>query len=144
MAAFRQLNFMKSASRIDAAQTEIASDKSFAIETTFVLFFLAVELGQSFSFFALDSLFLGLTLMMILVLPYFLPSEFEKPAFGNWIFGRSLIAGFALLLGVMFKQTLGVVLPETFRFLPMTLLIITAMLGCYIQFYSFLKIRTAK
>lgn len=135
---------MKSASRIDAAQTEIAGDRGFAIETTFVLFFLAIELGQSFSFFALDSLVLSLTLLMILVLPYFLPSAEEKPTFGSWVFGRSLIAGFALLLGVMFKQTLGVVLPETFRFLPMTLLIMTAMLGCYIQFYGFLKLRLAK
>jgi hypothetical protein len=52
--------------------------------------------------------------------------------------------GFAVLLGVMFKQTVGVVLPETFRFLPMTLLIATAMISCYIQFYGFSKIASAK
>ena len=45
---------------------------------------------------------------------------------------------------MMFKQSLGVVLPETIRFLPMTLLIVTAMLSCYIQFYGFLKLRLAK
>ncbi len=49
-----------------------------------------------------------------------------------------------ILLGVIFKQSLGVALPEEFRFLPMTLLIVTAMLSCYIQFYSFLKLRLAK
>lgn len=132
---------MKSISRIETAQNEICENKGFAIETTFVLFFLAVEFGQSASFLALDSLFLGLTLAMFAILPYLLYAENEKPAFANWIFGRTLIAGFAFFIGVMFKQTLGVVLPETFRFLPMTLLIATAMISCYIQFYGFLKLR---
>lgn len=135
---------MKSISRIETAQSEITENKGFAIETTFVLFFLAVEFGQSASFLALDSLFLGLTLAMFAVLPYLLYAENERPPFANWIFGRTLIAGFAFFTGVMFKQTLGVVLPETFRFLPMTLLIATAMISCYIQFYGFLKLRQAE
>lgn len=135
---------MKSMTRYSKAQTETVGSKGFAIETTFVLFFLAIELGQSFSLFALDSLFLAATLLMIAVLPYLLYSNEEKPKFGDWLFGRALIIGFAVLLGVMFKQTLGVVLPETFRFLPMTLLIATAMISCYIQFYGFLKLRPAK
>jgi hypothetical protein len=68
----------------------------------------------------------------------------EKPKFSGWVFGRSLIASFAMLLGMMFQKSIGVVLPETFKFLPMTLLIIAAMLSCYIQFYGFLKLRLAK
>ncbi|HXG82946.1 MAG TPA: hypothetical protein VNI84_02870 [Pyrinomonadaceae bacterium] len=135
---------MKSMTRAAKAQAETVDNKGFAVETTFVLFFLAIELGQSFSLFAFDSLLLAATLLMIAVLPYFLYSNEEKPRFGNWLFGRSLIVGFAVLLGVMFKQTLGVVLPETFRFLPMTLLIGMAMISCYIQFYGFLKLRPAK
>jgi RsiW-degrading membrane proteinase PrsW (M82 family) len=113
---------MKSMSRAEKAPTETVNNKGFAVETTFVLFFLAIELGQSSNLFALDSLFLAATLLMIAILPYFLYSNEEKPDFGNWLFGRAVIVGFALLLGVMFKQTVGVVLPETFRFLPMTLL----------------------
>ncbi len=126
------------------AQTGTVDNKGFAVETTFVLFFLALELGQSFDLFALDSLLLAATLLTIAVLPYFLYSNEQKPDFGNWFLGRILIAGFAILLGVMFKQTLGVLLPETFRFLPMTLLIATAMISCYIQFYGLLKLRPAK
>ena len=61
-----------------------------------------------------------------------------------WILGRSAITVFAVLLGVLFKQSVGVFLPETFRFLPMTLLIVAAMLSCYIQFYGFLKLRFVK
>ncbi len=134
---------MKTISHIKRAQTEMSENRGFVIETTFVLFFLAVEFGQSFSGLTFDGVFLALTLLMIIVLPYFLPSN-EKPNFKSWLLGRSFITIFAISLGLMFKQSVGVVLPETFRFLPMTLLIVTAMLSCYIQFYGFLKLRLAK
>jgi hypothetical protein len=134
---------MKSISRHQKAYNEIAGDRSFAVDTSFVLFFLAVEFGRTFFSLSLDNMFMFATLLMVAVLPYFLSAD-EKPNFLNWIFGRTLIAGFAVLLGAMFNRTLGVVLPETFRFLPMTLLIVTAMLSCYIQFYGFFKLRLAK
>jgi len=134
---------MRAASSFDKVQNQITGEKSFAADTTFVLFFLALEFGRTFSSLSLDNIFLCLTLLIVMVLPYFLAAN-EKPNFSGWLFGRSLIAGFAMLLGMMFKQSLGVVLPETFKFLPMTLLIITAMLSCYIQFYGFLKLRLAK
>ncbi len=134
---------MKTLATTESLAIENTTEKGFAIETTFVLFFLAVEFGQSINLFALDSVIMAITLIAFIVVPYFLPSD-DKPGFGNWVLGRSLIAIFAIGLGMMFKQTLGVVLPETMRYLPMTLLIVTAMLGCYIQFYSLLKIRLAK
>lgn len=134
---------MKTLTQIEPIQIETASNKGFAIDTTYVLFFLAVEFGQSIGVFALDTVALAITLLMLLILPYFLPSD-EKPSFGNWVLGRICIAVFAIGLGVMFRQTLGTVLPETFRFIPMTLLIVTAMLSCYIQYYGLLKVRLAK
>ena len=134
---------MKTLSHFENEQVEIAEGKEFAVDTTFVLFFLAIEFGRSFNGLTLDGAFLALTLLMLIVLPYFLHSG-EKPNFMSWLLGRSLIAGFAVLLGVVFKQSLGIVLPETFRFLPMTLLIVTAMFSCYVQFYGFLKLRLIK
>jgi len=134
---------MKTQSRIAEVQNEMTSGKSFGFDTSFVLFFLAVEFGRTVFSLTLDNLFLFLTLLIVAVLPYFILSD-EKPTFGNWLLGRSLIVGLAILLGTMFKQSLGVVLPETFRFLPMTLLIVTAMFSCYIQFYGFFKLRLAK
>ena len=134
---------MRTISHIKRAQTKMSGNRGFALETTFVLFFLAVEFGQSFSGLTLDGVVLALTLLIVIVLPYFLPAD-EKPSLKSWLLGRSLITIFAVLLGLMFKQSVGVVLPETFRFLPMTLLIVTAMLSCYIQFYGFLKLRLAK
>ena len=134
---------MRTESRIKRFQTETIGEKNLSVDTSFVLFFLAVEFGRTFFSLSLDNIFMFFTLLTVAVLPYFLLSD-EKPNFANWLLGRSLIAGFAILLGAMFKQSLGVVLPETFRFLPMTLLIVTAMLCCYIQFYSFFKLRLAK
>ncbi|MCY7374600.1 MAG: hypothetical protein LH472_01345 [Pyrinomonadaceae bacterium] len=133
---------MKSISRRRRAHDENTSERGFAVDTSFVLFFLAVEFGRTVFSLNLDNVFLFLTLLAVAILPYFLSDE--KSSFTNWLLGRSLIAGLAIMLGAIFKQSLGVVLPETFRFLPMTLLIVTAMLCCYVQFYGFLKLRLAK
>ena len=119
-------------------------DKRFAVDTTFVLFFLAIDFGQSMMGFGIDAVFSGLTLGMLLVLPYFFPSNAEKPDFRSWLLGRSLIAVFAVALGLMYRQTLGVVLPDAFRFLPLTLLILTAMVSCYLQLYAIIRFRLAR
>ncbi len=134
---------MKSTSRRRQAHDENISERGFTIDTSFVLFFLAVEFGRTFFSLSLDNVFLLLTLLAVAILPYFLLTD-EKPNLLNWLFGRSLIAGLAVMLGVIFNQSLGVVLPDTFRFMPMTLLIVTAMLCSYIQFYGFLRLRLAK
>jgi hypothetical protein len=134
---------MKTISQVEKSRVAASSESGFAVETTFVLFFLAIEFGLSFRGFGMESSMMAITLLALIVMPYFLPSN-DKPAFGSWVLGRLLITAFAVLLGVMFRQSLGVILPEMFRFLPMTLLIITAMAGCYIQFYGFFKLRLAK
>jgi hypothetical protein len=129
---------------MQTAQIENARGGRFTCDTTLVLFFLAIDFGQSLSSFALDSVFSSLTLAMLVVLPYFLPSEGEKPHFANWLAGRTAIALFAMAVGFAFRQALGTVLPESLRFLPMTLLIAAAMFSCYLQFYGILKIRLAR
>ncbi len=134
---------MKTLAQIGQIKSETATENGFAIDTTFVLFFLAVEFGQMLGSFGFETVFFAITLLILLVLPYFLSAN-ETQSFGSWLLGRSLITALAISIGAMFKQTLGVVLPETFRFLPMTLLIVTAMLSCYIQFYGFLRLRLAK
>jgi len=81
---------------------------------------------------------------MVLVVPYFRPALDEKPEFTDWVMGRSVIMIFAIALGVIFRQSLGVLLPETFRFLPFTLVILTAMLSCSLQFYGMIRFRLAR
>jgi hypothetical protein len=135
---------MKALAQIEQNTGRTGLNKGFTIDTTFVLFFLAIELGQSTAFLALDTLMIAITLGMVMALPYFLNDTEDKPLFRDWMFGRALIAVFAVGLGVMFRQALGTVLPETLSSLPMTLLIVTAMISCYAQFYSFFKFRLAK
>ena len=119
-------------------------NRGFAVDTTFVLFFLAIDFGQGSMTLGLESALSVITLGMLLVVPYFLPSLDEKPEFVSWLMGRSVITIFAVALGVVFKQSLGVVLPETFRFLPFTLVIVTAMLSCILQFYVMIRFRLAR
>jgi len=133
---------MKTLSRVGEARVERTAEPGTTVDTTFVLFFLAVEFGQTFSSFGLDTLLMMLTLASFAVLPYFLLNEAR--GFGSWVAGRAAIAAVAMLLGFAFKLSLGGVLPEMFRFLPMTLLIITAALSFYFQFYGFLRLRTVR
>jgi hypothetical protein len=120
------------------------SNKRFTVDTTFVLFFLGMDFGQSSMAFALDSVLSVFMLGMVLVVPYFFPSMDEKPEFSGWLMGRSVIMIFAIALGVIFRQSLGVLLPETFRFLPFTLVILTAMVSCSLQFYGMIRFRLAR
>lgn len=134
---------MKTISQVRAEKVENVKEDNFTVDTTFVLFFLAIEFGQTITTFGIDTILMAITLISLAFLPYFLPMN-NKPKIGSWFIERGLITGFAILLGIAFKQSLGTVLPETFRFLPMTLLIVTAMASCYFQFYGLLKLRLAK
>ena len=116
----------------------------FSIDTTFVLFFMALEFGQSAQIFAFDTLLTSITMLMILVLPYFLPSEAEPPSFSRWLAGRIVIMAVGLAARLAFHQNINVLLPKTLKFVPITLLIVSAMTSCYIQFYGLLKLRLAK
>src|SRR6266404_1304102 len=116
------------------------SGTGYAIDTTFVLFFLALEFGRTRQVFSMDGSIMAFTLVMVLVLPYFVASSSEKPAFGNWLIGRTIVAGFGIVLGLVFKQSIGVLLPGSLRFLPLTLLVVASMISCYVQFYGLMKL----
>lgn len=115
-----------------------------SIDTTFVLFFLALEYGRAVRLFSVDGALMGTTMLMVLALPYFLPSRYAKPTFSNWIAGRTAIAGLGIILGTAMSWSVGTILPASIGFLPMAGLIIAATLSCYIQFYSLMKLRPAK
>ena len=88
---------------MQTAQIEHARGGRFAFDTTLVLFFLAVDFGQSLNSFGVDSVLSSLTLAVLVVLPYYLPFDGEKPAFGPWLFGRIVIALFAMAVGFGFR-----------------------------------------
>ena len=115
-----------------------------SIDTTFVLFFLALEYGRAVQVFSIDGLLMGITIMMVLVLPYFLIAEAERAEFGIWLAGRSAVALLGVVSGYAFKLAVGVFLPEGLSFVPMMLLIVAAMVSAYVQFYGLMKLRLAK
>ncbi|MBK9156184.1 MAG: hypothetical protein IPM25_18580 [Chloracidobacterium sp.] len=134
---------MRSMSQTYGLVFENAGRRNFVVDTTFVLFFLGFDLGQRFAF-SLDGAVAAVTLASFLFLPYFLPYNGEKPPFERWVLGRTAIALLAIMLGVFFDQAVGVLVPEAFRFVPLTLLILAGA-ACFVtQFVGLLRFRLAK
>ncbi len=117
---------------------------TFLTDTAFVVFFLGLEYGRAIRVLSVDGILLAITMTMVIVLPYFLPTRNEKAAFSLWVLGRSGIAAIGIVFGVVFSQSVGVLVPESLRYLPLTLLILASMISCYIQFYGLLKLRPVK
>jgi hypothetical protein len=115
---------------------------SFELDTTFVLFFLAMDIGSAALSWSLGPS--AITLAAFAVLPYFLPFSGGNESFGKWLSGRLIVAAVGATLGLMLGQAVGTVLPEVFRFVPLTLLIVAAIICCNVQIYGILKHRLAR
>ena len=116
----------------------------FTLDTTFVLFFLAMDLGQVSSTRSLATALQMITLVVFLVVPYFLPFTGDQQGFSKWIGGRIVVGAVGITFGLMLGQAIGTVLPDAFRFVPMTLLIVAAIICCNVQIYGILKYRLAR
>src|ERR1043165_5063396 len=92
------------------------------IDTAFVLFFLALEYGRAVRLFTLDGTLMAITMSMVLVLPYFLPTTPPGISFGRWLVYRTSILVAGLVAGALYSVSLGVIIPPTLKYLPMTLL----------------------
>jgi len=125
--------------------TEHTTNRSagFGVDTIFVLFFLGLEIGRAVDLFSVDGMLMSMTLMMVLVLPYFLPSRAARPSMTTWLAVRGTVTLAALILGGIYGH--GVTgSPVGFRTVPMTFLILASMVSAYIQFYSLMRLRPAK
>lgn len=129
---------------LDGHKDTFGSFRGPAVDTTFVLFFLGLETGRSLQNFAFDSFLLVLTLLMVIVMPFYLHAEDERPVPAKWLTGRGFIALFAVSLGAVLNSAFGTILPESFRYLPLSLLILAAMASCFLQFYVLMRLRPAK
>ena len=114
------------------------------IDTALVLFFLTIEYARGVQLLMVDGFLMGTTIMMITVLPYFLPSNTSGLGFSPWLAGRVVIALAGFMMGYGLRQTIGIVIPESVGSLPMTFLILAGMTSCYLQFYGLMKLRLAK
>ena len=125
-----------------ASASETASQ--FTLDTTFVLFFLAMDLGQISLTMSLATILQMVTLAVFLVVPYFLPFTGDQQGFSKWLIGRIVVGAVGITFGLMLGQAIGTVLPDAFRFVPMTLLIVAAIICCNVQIYGILKHRLAR
>ena len=106
------------------------------IDTALVLLFLAAEVGRYGNFASLETLLMGVSMLILLVLPFFLPSATEfEPSLTKWL----ILRGLAAIVGLTF----GLILPEPMRFLPMSFLILAGICSCFVQFYGLMKLRLA-
>src|SRR5437899_3342673 len=97
------------------------------IDTLLVLLFLAVEVGRSADLASIESVLMGTTMLVVLVLPYFLPAaDTGDASLTKWL----TLRGAAMICGLAG----GSLLPESMRFVPMYLLIIAGICSCCIQF----------
>lgn len=117
---------------------------TFGIDTSFILFFLALDFGAAAVGFGLDAVFSGLCLFALMTLPYFLAEQDDRMPFASWFWGRSAIGAAGTVLGGAFGMAAGTLLPDAARFLPTTMLIAAVTLSFYIQFFRFLKLRLVK
>ena len=134
---------MEKVSSLAGVQLFESENQNPIMDTSFVLFFLGVEIGRTILSFSMDTGVLLIALIAVGILPFFLAYE-ENLSLGKWLLGRGAIAAFALLVGALFNKSVGIVFPEALSFLPFALLILTAMLSCYIQFHNFFKFRLSK
>jgi hypothetical protein len=114
----------------------ISKADSIGLDTLFVVLFLAVEYSRAGEFISIDAGMMAVTLMMALVLPYFLPSaERSGTSFTKWIALRGTVLACGLAAGLL--------LPGSMRYLPMSFLIVAGICSCFVQFYSLMKLRLA-
>jgi hypothetical protein len=115
----------------------------FALDTTFVLFFLAMELASSISSLDFGTFLSIFTIGIFVVLPYFLSFAGEKPEFTVWLLGRVFIAIVGLIGGLAIQFGAGTVFSESARFLPMTLLVISGIFCAGSQIRDIIRVRLA-
>lgn len=121
-----------------------ANPDRFVMDTTFVLFFLAMDIGVTAGTFGFELILSILTLSMFAAAPYLLPFAGEKPEFRGWLIGRIFIATVAVLAGFAIQNAAGIVLPGNVRYVPMTLLIVAGIFCAYTQIYATMKVRLAR
>ncbi|HMT07693.1 MAG TPA: hypothetical protein PKA82_06785 [Pyrinomonadaceae bacterium] len=114
---------------------DTTNTNNYSIDTAIVLFLLTLELGRSVGNSSIETMLLAVTSLMVMVLPIALRNV-DLNEIRSWFTVRFAIAGFGIALGL--------VLPTSMEFVPMTLLIPAAMISIYIQFYSLFRLRLVK
>ncbi|QQS42088.1 MAG: hypothetical protein IPM63_03855 [Acidobacteriota bacterium] len=117
-------------------ETTVSAESAFEFDTSFVLFFLAMEIGHK-GLFTFEGILMAPALAAVLIGPYLLVRGGDT-SFGHWAAGRGVISGLGLALGAAFAMAVGTLLPESFEVLPFTLLIMACMATAFLSFGALL------
>jgi len=112
------------------------------LETTFVLFFLSVDFGQNLGSFGLDTALLGITVVAVAFLPFYLPSA-DTTNGTTWVTGRSAITLFGVVCGIGFGQLVGGLVPEVLRLTPLVLATVAGVVACMVMLSGVLRLNYA-
>lgn len=114
------------------------------MDTSVVLFFLAMEIGANGSK-DLPGLLLGtLVLTVTASLPFWLKGA-KSLRFPAWLAGRIVIASAGLTVGLFFGlATQAGALPGAARFVPLSLLIVAGIISCNVAIYGIIRDRLAR
>lgn len=134
---------MENVISISNAAAEVSTPRGFAADTTFVLFFLALDLGGGIDGIGVGTVLSVLTIGAFVVLPYVLPFSAEKPEFTGWAVGRLFIAAIGVISGLGIQAASGTVFPEFVRFVPMFLLIVSGIFCAATQIRGIIRVRLA-
>jgi hypothetical protein len=126
----------------DSVEASYSSPR-IAADTTYVLFFLTMDLAGNMQSMAFESILSGLTITAFLILPYLLPFAGGKTEFTSWLAKRLFITAVGFTAGLAFQAGLGTVLPESVKFLPMTFLIISGIFCAITQIRGIIGVRLA-
>lgn len=108
-------------------------------ETTFLLFFLAIDLGQGLLNGSIDTLALGIAVAAVAILPYFLPTAGDI-GLTEWLTGRGSITLLGLVLGLAFGQIVGVLIPGYFSVVPLMAATVAACVSCFMLFANHFRL----
>ncbi|MCO6509400.1 MAG: hypothetical protein J5I65_01280 [Aridibacter famidurans] len=120
-------------------ESTVSADTFVEFDTSFVLFFLAMEIGHK-GLLSFEGLLMAPALAAVLVGPYLLLKGGDV-SFAHWSAGRAVITVLGLALGSAFAYAVGTLLPGSFEFLPFTLLIMACMATAFLSFGALLGFR---
>lgn len=124
---------------------ELAGERPFPVtDTTVVLFFLALEIGSRQTFDFIEAGFGFALLVAFSALPYWISVDAGR-RFSEWLAGRAIISITGLSIGLLLGLAIGAgALPDAVRFVPLTLLIVAAIISCNYGIYAIIRNRLAR
>lgn len=123
------------------AEISIGTESPVEFDTSFILFFLAMDIGRNpFSF---ESLFMVPVLAIVLVAPFLITASGDQSLL-SWIGGRAAIGFAGIIAGAAFSVFLGTLIPESFAVLPFALVVVASLVTVLFSFASLLGFRLVR